>query len=264
MPWKLVALDLDGTLLRSDNTLAPRTVTAVQRIRNAGIHVVIATGRMFVSAANVASTFGDPMPIVAYNGAFAKLPGKEPPLVYLPLDCLLARDVLHFFRDQGWYIQSYTDDILQVETLNEKARAYGKLAGTTPHSMGELLYTPSKGPLKLLSVADSPEEAHGMRQSVVKRFGNAVSAVLSTARFLDIGHADVSKGYALKRVAAFLGISSSEILAMGDSENDRDLFAAAGYRVAMGNADPSLKALADTVSETNDNDGVAIFLEQFF
>ena len=264
MKYQHIALDLDGTLLRSNNTLAPRTVNAVRRAVGAGAVVAIATGRMHASALQIAAAFGVPRPIVAYNGALATVPEQQVPLVHLPLSRVLAGEILTFFRQRGWYIQSYLDNQFCVERLDSKAQAYGKLAGTVPVPLGEELFSPTGDPLKLLAVADSPEEAREMRRATRERFGATVSVVLSTALFLDMGHPQASKGYAVEQLGAFYRVPRQNILAMGDSENDRSLFTAAGYGIAMKNASEELQELADAVAESNDDDGVAQILEQLF
>lgn len=264
MKYKLIALDLDGTLLRSDNTLTPRTVNAVRRAVHAGAVVAIATGRMHRSAADIARAFGVPLPIVSYNGALATVPSREEPLVCLPLARQLAGEILQFFRARGWYIQSYQNDAFCVEQLDAKARAYGQLAGSPPVPLGNALYTPTQDPFKLLAVADSPEEAREMRRATKERFDDTVSVVLSTALFLDMGHPRASKGHAVEELGAFYRVSREEILAMGDSENDRSLFAAAGCGIAMKNAQEELKEVAQGVAASNDDDGVARVLEELF
>ena len=93
---------------------------------------------------------------------------------------------------------------------------------------------------------------------------NPLGLVLSTALFLDMGHPQASKGYAVEQLSAFYRVPRQNILAMGDSENDRSLFTAAGYGIAMKNSSEELQELADAVAESNDDDGVAQILEQLF
>ena len=264
MKYQLIALDLDGTLLRSDNTLSSRTIDAVRRAVRAGAVVAVATGRMYASARDMAERFGVPLPIVAYNGALVTVPPRKEPLVSFPLPRLLAGEIMRFFRDKGWYIQSYLGEDFCVERLDSRARSYEKLAGIPPVPLGEALFSPTEDPFKLLAMAETPEEAREMRRATKERFGEAISAVLSTALFLDVGHPQASKGHALEKLGEFYQIPRERTMAMGDSENDHTLFSAAGYGIAMKNAQEELKLLADFVTESNDDDGVAQVLEGLF
>lgn len=260
--YKLVAIDLDGTLLRSDNTVSPRTVEAARVCGEAGITITVATGRMFRSTSPVAETLGLDAPLITYNGALIRTARTGETFFHHPMDLELAKEVLRFFRERHWYIQSYIRDILYVDMENDKSRHYGNLAFTDPVPLGFELYVPQDAPTKLLGIADDEEQILLMRDSVKAHFGDRLFAAISNPLFLDMASPEVNKGRALAFLARRLGVSREETLAIGDSENDLHLFEAAGFRVAMGNARQVLKDAADTVTASNDGDGVALALER--
>jgi hypothetical protein len=261
--YKLVAIDLDGTLLRSDNTVSSRTLAAARACGEAGVTLTIATGRMFRSTSPVAETLGLDAPLITYNGALIRTARTGETIFHHPMDLALAKEVLRFFRERHWYIQSYIRDVLYVDTENDKSRYYGNLAFTDPVPLGFELYVPQDAPTKLLAIADDEEQILLMRDSVKAHFGDRLFAAISNPLFLDMASPEVNKGKSLALLAKRLGVSREEILAIGDSENDLQLFEAAGFRVAMENARQSLKDAADAVTTSNDEDGVALALERY-
>jgi len=262
MPIKLIAVDLDDTLLDKSGAVSPRTRAAIAAALANGVTVTIATGRMYRSAAPFARQLGLDVPLITYNGALIKSSLSGEVLYHRPLAERLAHQVLELFRRNSWYIQSYLDDVLYVRELDAKAQWYAAFAKVEAVPAGESFYTMPGAPTKLLSLGD-PETIREICREVRKEFGAALSAVISKPQFLEMIDPGVGKGRALDFLAARLGISRAEVMAVGDSENDLDLLEHAGLAVAMGNASAELKARADAVTAANDADGVAEAIERY-
>jgi hypothetical protein len=263
MDIRMIVLDLDGTLLTSQNTLTERTVRAVTACIGRGITVTIATGRVFYSVLPFARKLGITDALITANGAEIRSPGDKDPLYYRPIERNLAREVLAFFREKGWYIQAYLGDRLFVDKVDERAKSYGRLTFLDPEPLGEELYMMDVEPVKLLSIASSPEEAVSVRKAVQKRFGDALYAAVSNRLFVDMAHPEVSKARGLEFLMKKQGVTPLQTMVVGDSENDLPLFELAGFSVAMENSRRDIREKADAVTLSNDENGVALALERF-
>jgi len=262
MAVKLIALDMDDTLLNDDRQISSRNCEAIRKAAEQGVLVTIATGRMYCSARPYAEMLGIDAPLVVYNGGLVKSWKSGETLFHQPVPVELAQEVLGFFREQNWYVQTYVDDVLYVETLSEKAQAYADYAGVTAVPVGERLFTCDQAPTKILGMADS-DFVQEMGAAVAKKFGSRLCTASSKAVFLEMVHPAVNKARALSFVAEQYGIAQEEIMAIGDSGNDIEMLRYAGLGVAMGNARPAAKAAAQVVTADNNGDGVALAIEKY-
>ncbi|MEG6584938.1 Cof-type HAD-IIB family hydrolase [Dendrosporobacter sp. 1207_IL3150] len=256
MAIKLLALDLDDTLLDKSSTVSPRCREAIKKAVEKGVTVTVATGRMYCSALPFARQLEIDVPIITYNGALIKSAFSGETLFQQTLDPVVASEVLNLFREQGWYIQVYVGDQLYVDEINDKARIYENLAKVKAIPVGQELYSMSDGVLKMLAMADKDEMAV-IGKVVQQAFEGRVFAPISRPTYLEIVHPSINKGISLDFLANKLGITRNEVMAIGDSNNDLDMIQYAGLGVAMGNALPNVKAAADAVTLGNDEDGVA-------
>lgn len=256
MTIKLVALDMDDTLLDHSNRISPRTREVIRQAVAQGVTVTVATGRMYRSALPFAQQLELDVPLITYNGALIKSALSGETLMHTPIAGDTARQVLALFREKGWYIQSYINDTLYVAELDEKARYYEKLSGVTPVAVGYELYTMAGMPTKLLALSE-PGEISVINQTVTAAFHGRLYTAVSKPNYLEMANPEVNKGKALAYLASLLGIKQQEIMAVGDSANDLDMLQYAGLGVAMGNASEQVKAAADAVTCANDADGVA-------
>lgn len=262
MSIKLVAVDLDDTLLDRNTAVSSRTRQAIQAAIDQGVTVTVATGRMYPSALPYARQLKLDVPIITYNGALITACLSEKRLYYRPLDYDVACQVLELFRERGWYIQSYINDILYVKEDNDWSRLYERTAGITAEKIGDKLFQPTEAPTKLLSIAE-PAKVDEIRETVRSLFGEKLYIANSKPTYLELAHSDVNKGRALAFLADRLQISRKEIMAVGDSINDLDMIEYAGWGVAMGNAADAVKAAAQAVTLRNDEDGVAEAIEKY-
>ena len=261
MAVKLFVSDLDGTMLPSGDIVSSENIAAVQCAVREGVTVTIATGRMFEAALPVAEALGVDVPIIAYNGALIKSPSGHIYEEYA-LDPMLARDIITFAQARGWYIQSYSGGVLRYAVTCEESRFYEdsqKITGKAVGRDGMLAYV--TGNCKLLLVTEGRAVSEARAQMLLDAFGAHIGVTRSADRLVEIVVKGVSKASALTALAAKLGITADETMAIGDAYNDLPMLKAAGKSVAMGNAFPEVKEEADyeTLSCTENGLAAAIY-----
>lgn len=263
MKYKLIVTDLDDTLLRDDQTISERSKQTIKRAVGKGIHVAIATGRMYASALPYARALGLTGPMMCCQGAqIADIEtGRSLRITALPL--ALAREALRFAEEQGLYIQYYTTDDYFFEKTCAESDYYHRAAGVLGKPLGR---RPSEAldfePIKLLIIAEPQRirQAYGL---AVERFGESMSIAISKANYLEFTHPLANKGAAVADMAAMLDIGRHEVLCCGDALNDLPMLRFAGLGVAVANGDEQVKAQADAVTASNNEDGVARAIERY-
>ncbi|HEY9724578.1 MAG TPA: Cof-type HAD-IIB family hydrolase [Oscillatoriaceae cyanobacterium] len=261
MPYRLLATDLDGTLFGHDLVVSPRTRAALDALRARGCALALVTGRMYRATLPIAQSLGVDTPLVTYQGAWIQSPAAPAPLWHRPLPLAIAREAIAALEATGMHLNVYVDDRLYLRRLTEAAASYTALARIEPEVVGDWETALSGAPTKLVAIGD---EAEVLRQlDVLKaRFGAQLFITQSQPTFLEIAHPEVNKGAALARLAAHLGVAREEVVAVGDGLNDAEMIAYAGLGVAMGDARPGLKAIADRVTKPLAEDGVAVLIEE--
>jgi Cof subfamily protein (haloacid dehalogenase superfamily) len=257
---RAVVVDLDGTVLDRTFHPSPRTVKAIALTRAAGMHVLVATGRMFVSARRIAAELGVDDPLVCYQGALVGDPRTGEILFHKPLDVELARELLRALGPWSRTTNVYLDDELYVTELNDAARHYAQTAGVEAHVVGDLAAWLPGPTTKLVTVGD-PVLLDGERDRLQAAFGDRAFIAKSLPEFLEIAAPGVSKAASVSLVGRRLGFGAAETIAFGDGENDRELLEWAGLGVAVEGGDPGLAQRADWKVPSVHDDGVARFLE---
>lgn len=260
---KLIATDLDGTLLDSSGKIPEANKAALRAAAARGVHVTISTGRMFGSALRFATQLGTTIPLICYNGAMVRYPGGEL-LSHTPLDLGLAKRLLAIFRERKLYVQSYIDDVLYIrDDHDEEFREYLRHFGISGRPIGEELYNPMTAPTKLLAMTETAEESEQLMFELRERFGAEVYITRSNSDFVEMMAPSVNKSKSLAGVANNLGVGMDEVLAIGDGENDVEMVANAGLGIAMGNGGSKIRAAVRHIAPKNDENGVAWAVEKF-
>ena len=262
MAIKLVAVDMDDTLLDGSLQVSPRTCEAIRRAQEQGVIVTIATGRMFTSALPFAMDLNIQAPIITYNGGMVRYPVSKEMVFEQPIHSEVAAKLVELFRERGWYLQSYMNDELYVVERCAKAQLYENLAGITAVAVGDDFYTMKHEPTKMLTIAE-PHEIKAIEKIVNEKFGVEIFAATSKSNYLEMTHPSVNKGHALSILAEKLHIKQEEVMAIGDSNNDYHMVEYAGFGVAMGNASDRLKGIAQAVTGHNNAHGVAEAIEKY-
>lgn len=259
--YRMIAIDLDDTLLTKDLTISPRTKEYIRRAREAGVHVTLATGRMYQSALPYARELALNLPLITYQGALVKETVSGEELLHLPLPLDLAREVISRIAPH-FHTNVYVDDTLYVEKLTPEAVQYGRVCGVVPHPVGDLLKFLDRAPTKVLAVGKE-NELNILREQMQRYFGSALHITKSKPHFLEFSHPLATKGHALDMLARRWGLRADQVIAIGDSDNDLEMLDYAGLGVVMGNARPEVQARADYITRSNDEDGVAEVIARF-
>lgn len=257
---KLIAVDLDDTLLDSGLKISPRVKETVRGAVGRGVSVVLATGRMFCAALPYARELVLDTPLITYQGALVKdRAGRV--FFYQPVPLELAQDVIRHLNPTGFHIQAYVDDTLCMSRLTPEGERYARLSGVTPRIVGDLLQFLSVSPTKVLMVAPE-EEIDKLLPELLKRYAGCLHVSKSKPHFLEFSHPEATKGEALKRLAIAFDLIPEEIMAVGDSYNDIPMLDFAGTAVVVGNARAEIKSHATYVTAANSEDGVALAIEK--
>jgi 5-amino-6-(5-phospho-D-ribitylamino)uracil phosphatase len=269
--YRLLALDIDGTLLRSDKTISPRTLLALRAARANGARLVLVTGRRLPAARRAAEALGD-VDLVLHNGALIVEGGVI--LRCLPLERELARRAIRIGRRLG------ADPVVHAGQRGE-----GRLMveGIAPSNTLLAYYVERSNP-DVVQVADLEaaldedplQVMFGGRQELMEELlphlQREVGAPVRIERtiypqqgvgILDVLAPGVNKAEAVAFLQRRWSVPASETLAIGDNWNDVEMLAAAGLGLVMGNADPELRARGCPVLPTNDEDGVAVAIERY-
>ncbi|MGE0200561.1 MAG: Cof-type HAD-IIB family hydrolase [Candidatus Melainabacteria bacterium] len=260
---RLVALDLDGTIVDERLTISPQTLGALQHlITRSDIRVVIATGRMHPSATRFARQVGVTTPIITYQGAMVKeaLPDSEP-IFHQPIPLPLAQELVDYLLDEHLSVNIYMDDVLWTNPNNAYYMEYAKTAGIEPHLTDDLRGKLTVAPTKILIIDDT--RVNTLRDDIRDRFGDQLGSCRSRYNFCEVNHPDVSKWAGLTFLMKDWGIAPAEVIAIGDQGNDISMLSGAGIGVAMGNAPEDVKAVADFITRPIEEDGVVHALRHF-
>jgi Cof subfamily protein (haloacid dehalogenase superfamily) len=260
---RLVALDLDGTLVGADLTIRPRVRDALARARERGVAVTIVTGRMLTAARPYAQELGLDGAIVCYQGAAIFNVTTGAILQMTPVRQDVTREVLAWAAARGIHAQCYADDVLYVQSINRFSKRYTDLARVEPRVVPSLAECFADRPtIKLVLVDDAGPSAQHLAE-LTPLLGDRAYLTRSNVDFVEVLDPNVNKGVALAFVAQQYGASLEETLAVGDAWNDLPLLQAAGIGVAMGSGPPELLAQADAVVADVAHDGVAEAVERF-
>ncbi|OBR66382.1 hydrolase [Paenibacillus oryzae] len=260
--YKLIAIDVDDTLLRDDLTVSEGTKKAMEAAIAKGVTVTLATGRMFASAQKIAKQIELNVPIITYQGALVKtlLDGQVLYERNVPTDA--AAELYDYCLKHGLHLQVYVNDVLYGTEDNDKIKAYSALS-KIPYRIQEDYSALITQPLNKLLIIDQPERLDQIALELQPLIGDRVHMTKSKAHYLEFMHKEGTKGHALQFMAEHLGCSMDETIAIGDAWNDREMIQAAGLGVAMANSVDSLKELADYVTLSNNEDGVRHVIEKF-
>ena len=263
VPIKMITIDLDGTLLRSDGSVSDHTVKTLQKARQKGVIVAIATGRMYQTAKAYGErlALGD-SPMLLFAGGLIETLESKKILFQQTISQQDAQALVNLAREQSWQMQTYIDDVLRVELDEPWVRDYERITKVKAVICGDEFYRVQGDCNKLLS-RGVHEELLGRKALIEKTFPGRFNILFSDLTFLEIMPLGVDKGRGIRRLGEIYQIEPKNIMAIGDSQNDLEMLKAAGFSVAMANAAQEVKDAADYVTLSNDEDGVAAVVEKF-
>jgi len=266
-PIRILALDLDDTLLHSDLSISYQSRNAIKRTGQAGVTIVLASGRVPEAMDRYSRLLGlDKRPgyLVCNNGALILESHTGNIIHEARINPQIALTVCDLAGAEGFPVQIYEDDVIYISRENEYSGYDQRQTGLRQVVVENFRAMVGEGCYKLIIPGD-PMLLGSVENFIRSHLGNDVTLFTSRPYLLEILPAKTDKGTALARIAKILGVSADETMAIGDSMNDEAMIRWAGIGVAMANADERIKCIADLVTDhTNDDDGVAEVIEKYF
>lgn len=266
MSIKLVAVDIDGTLLTQKSEITTEVFEAIQAAKMAGVKIVITTGRPIAGVQNILKDLNlqeDNDFVITFNGALVQNASTGKEMIKTPLSYNDYLDIELLSRKLGVHMHVETKDGIYTAnrnigkyTIHEASLVDMPVYYRTPEEMID------KEIIKIMFI-DEPEVLNNAIAKIPVDYSRRFMLVKSKPFFLEVCHKNVSKGNALTSLAEYLNISINETMAIGDEENDRSMLEKAGVAVVMENGTPELKKIADHITKSNDESGVAYAIREW-
>lgn len=257
MDYKLIVTDMDGTLLNGEHEISKKNKNALKFAAEKGIHVAIATGRIYESTIKYARELGIKTPIICCNGALIKESNGN--IIYeSQVDNYICNKIIDVLEKNNIYYQCFTDDTIFTTYINEWLRKYQMQEDLnikiieTDNIKEQII---GRNILKFLIIESNLE----LLSKVEEELKNIEDIELTKSFFdnIEIMKKGVNKGSAVESLGRYLGIDKSEIITFGDNHNDLSMIKYAGMGIAMGNAEDIVKENANFITCKNTEDGVA-------
>ena len=262
MDYKLIATDMDGTLLTGDKRITPRAKAAIALAKSKGAVFTIATGRPYVSAKRFIDELELSSPVIIYNGCRLVEPDGRV-LSELCLSMQDARRIFELSQELDVTTILWSNEKLYANRIDSRSDLYRRASGIDAAVIDSLDSLEDAGITKILWM-DSAQRIGMLRKSAEDAKLQNVNMCTSDPEYLEFFSAEASKGAGLMRLAQTLGIDQSQVIALGDEENDISMLQYAGMGVAMGNASERIKGFANMVTDSCDEEGFAKALEKLF
>lgn len=270
MAIKLVAIDIDATLINDQRQITPRTKQAIQAANQQGVKVVLCTGRPMTGVDAYLTELGlnhqDDEYVISFNGALAQSTNEQ----------VLVNYTLSFADYVDWQAFCTKHNVKsQIESRDYIYTTNRDLSPWTIHesdlvsmpvrvrSLDEMAHTQDQYVLAKGMMLGDKKQLDDVQSAITKQFTDRFTIIRSEDFYLEIVDHRASKGSTLKALSEELGIKQDEVMALGNAQNDNSMIEYAGIGVAMGNSVPETKAVADVITDTNNNDGVGKAIEKY-
>ncbi|AXF77702.1 sugar-phosphatase [Erwinia tracheiphila] len=267
MAIKLIAIDMDGTLLNPQHEVTAGVKEAIRAALDKGVSIVLATGRPFIGVQRYLMELDlehKGQYCITNNGALVQLAASGDCVAEVTLDYDDYRYFEQLSRDLGVHFQALTKSLLFTAnkdiseyTVHESFLTGIPLRFRTVEEMDKSATFPK------VMMIDSPEILNDAIKRIPQDAHDRYTIMKSSPYYLEILHRQVNKGAGVKMLSERLGLVREEVMAIGDQENDLAMLDFAGTGVAMGNGIASVKSVAQFVTKTNQEDGVAYAIERF-
>lgn len=260
---RLIALDLDGTLLDRDGRVSEANAAAVRAALDAGVHIVIATSRWYLLARRTAEGLGIQSPIICHNGAMVRDPLDGSHILRLRVPAGAAVEIAGIGDEYRLESMVTVGDHTHLLTRREAIDPARLPAGMTQTT--QLAAHVGEGCEAFLFFGQEATDC--FRERIGGRYAGVLNVAYGYSHtfppYVNITHAGADKGRALALVAAHVGVPIAQTLAIGDAAPDLEMMRAAGIGMAMGNAPDEVQEQADVVGPSNVDDGVAWAIREF-
>lgn len=264
MKYRMVALDMDDTLLGDKLTISNENIKALQEANKRGVIITICSGRASKSIKSIVKDIeliSKDDYFISYNGAVIQdFNGNN--IFYKPIQGDILKDIIHIGRDFGVDVQLYNKEDIIVEKYTSRVKSYEE-TNKFPVIITDDL-TRYDESIKILFNYSDIDKLKKLQSHIKQNYNDKVNVFFSKPTFLEVINKDANKGLALEYLANHLNIHRNEIIAVGDSFNDIYMIEYAGMGVAINNARNEIKNIADYVTKYNNNeDGVAEVINKF-
>ncbi len=263
-PVRLIALDLDGTLLQRGDAVLDADLQAIADARERGVHVLLASARPPRTAKHIHALLRLTTPYVAYNGALIRDFATGDTRHHQPLPAELAAELIAFARDlePAVVLELERNDTGLTDRLHDNLRTQTSLRFTMDRiaPVDQLL---AEGPITKLMLMASTPRTQRLEAAITEAFAGRVRVAVSDRHLIQLLHPSVDKADGVRRVCETLGVGPEEVLAVGDAPNDAELLAFAGVGVAVGNAWSQARAAADVIAPLSSEAAVAWAIRRF-
>ncbi|MGC8779897.1 MAG: Cof-type HAD-IIB family hydrolase [Anaerolineae bacterium] len=269
MPYRLLALDLDGTTVDNGQLPTPRVREAVAAAVAAGVHVIVATGRPYLSARRYGEALDLCTPLICFQGALIKECGGAARTLFAEaVPPAPFAEVVDLAQTHALELNIYTEEMIYHGPTTRSPEFYDLWFGLAAQPVDDLAATfaalcrAGHPVLKGLFISEETASER-LTAELQARVGDRLTVMRSHPLFVEVTSPNASKGKALAFLADWYGIPQAETIAVGDSGNDLSMIEWAGLGVAVANATPEVRAAADWIAPPVTEDGVAAVIEQF-
>lgn len=272
---KLICIDMDGTLLNSNHEISERNKETLRQAKKLGVNIAITTGRLFGSARYYSNLIGiENTPVIASNGAYIKTNYEDIPILENSIPKEIAIEIYKIIKKHNLKINFNSWDTLMREDEVPDDHAYTIMNKQLPEDKkvkfiinSDFISAIENFDGKILKgiviERENLDNLWAAKDELKEIFGDKLHVVSSGTDNIEIMIGTTSKGNAVAHLADILNVNAEEVMCIGDSENDISMLKFAGIGVAMGNGLQMVKDIADYITDTNDNDGVAKAVEHF-
>ncbi len=270
MVYKLLALDIDGTILRTNHRMDKRVKDAIEYVKQKGVYVTLATRRHFASAKKVAKALKLDTILITHNGAFMAS-DIDDPLSEIRISQQDVEGIVQFLEKSNSHVRIKHERFSLANRIKQNQEIIAKMTIGDPlfypinftDDLNEYVNESPVSPLQIEAFFNNEADRRAIYETLQLRFPN-VDVRHYTDNRLEIVAKHVSKNNALNDLGEYLGINCDEMVAVGDSLADMDMIREAGLGVAMGNAHDAVKKHADWITRSNDQNGVAYMMKEVF
>jgi hypothetical protein len=236
----------------------------IQKAIDKGIYVLIGTGRMYSATVPIAKHLGLKTPLIVYQGSLIReFYRSDEILMHHTLPSEVSLRVISDLRQYGVQINVYLDDNLYVESESAILEQYASKRNVPLYKVTNFDTIGKFEPTKILGLDYDTDLIDKVRNELKEKYKGLINITKSTPNFCEFVNNKCSKANSILYLAKKWGIGQSQIMAIGDQENDREMLEIAEIGVAMGNGDEKLQEIADYVTNTVDNNGAALAIEKF-
>jgi Cof subfamily protein (haloacid dehalogenase superfamily) len=263
MEYKLVAVDMDGTLLTPQLEISKETLETINKVIEKGVIFTLSTGRMYLAAMPFANMLNLDVPIITCNGALTKCSKTGKVYDERIIEKKHSSEIIRYCEEVGLSVSIYSEDYIYIKRNSENIDIHLQLDHAKPQIVNNFDSLLDGSIIKIMFNSNDKYNLEKHTRELHELYKGKLNFYFSLPYFVEIVHKEANKRNALENLALKFNIKREEIIAIGDNFNDKDMIEYAGLGVAMGNAPDYLKDIAEYVTHSNDEDGVRHVLEKF-